>query len=605
MSSAIDNEPGKRTPGIGDAIIFRCKATLLQMKRGARNILSREVEHFPAQKAPTNQRVIAESVTPLWREGERAEVSLIAGKIHNLRLALRQLNGVEVPAGCVFSFWKQVGRAQRWKGYVTGRELREGCIIPTIGGGLCQLSNALYDAALRAGFEIVERHAHTQVIPGSLAEAGRDATVFWNYVDLRFKSRRAFRIEAVMDADALIVRFKSDTGGDFHRRHRSAVIDTGNITSDGPHSCLSCGVQDCFRHVESGDGTVDFGRAAYLVDEFWPEFDGYINQARRERDLLCLPLDGKRWGRANYAWTIEGFGRVEQQRLFTLLRAYRSRRLAMQGAARQRALLAAQERLARSYAAHLAFDVTRVTLTQSLLPVLWRDGHLGGRTFDVLMTALPLSHLHKRLDAAFRLHPESNTLADFRADDWLVEAESEALRNARRIITPHTEIAALFPSQSLLVRWAIPSLRTPVQSSADCQPKLVFPAPTVGRKGAYELRAALKGLDIRLMLMGAQLEGEDFWKGMAVEPYRRGEHWLAGAMAVILPAFVEHKPRRLLEAIAHGVPVIASTACGLDNISGVISVQPGDAEALRTVIEKLLPRKSRLPVTQPEELQPI
>ncbi|TMJ35729.1 MAG: hypothetical protein E6G87_11825 [Alphaproteobacteria bacterium] len=29
----------------------------------------------------------------------------------------------------------------------------------TIGGGLCQLSNALYEAALAAGFEIVERHA--------------------------------------------------------------------------------------------------------------------------------------------------------------------------------------------------------------------------------------------------------------------------------------------------------------------------------------------------------------------------------------------------------------------------------------------------------------
>ena len=113
-----------------------------------------------------------------------------------------------MPAGKTFGFWKQIGRTSSLKGFAEGRELREGCVIPTIGGGLCQLSNALYDAALQAGFEIVERHAHTQVIPGSLAEKGRDATVFWNYVDLRFRSDAAFRIEATLDGDELIVQFR-------------------------------------------------------------------------------------------------------------------------------------------------------------------------------------------------------------------------------------------------------------------------------------------------------------------------------------------------------------------------------------------------------------
>ena len=63
-------------------------------------------------------------------------------------------------------------------GFVAGRELREGCMVSSIGGGLCQLSNALYAAALEAGCEIVERHAHSKVVPGSLAERGLDATVF-------------------------------------------------------------------------------------------------------------------------------------------------------------------------------------------------------------------------------------------------------------------------------------------------------------------------------------------------------------------------------------------------------------------------------------------
>jgi len=65
-----------------------------------------------------------------------------------------------------------VGARRALRGFVAGRELREGCVIPSLGGGLCQLSNALYDAALKAGVEIVERHAHSQVIPASLAEVG-------------------------------------------------------------------------------------------------------------------------------------------------------------------------------------------------------------------------------------------------------------------------------------------------------------------------------------------------------------------------------------------------------------------------------------------------
>ena len=174
------------------------------------NLLRNETARFAINERTADEAIIAECTTRLWTDHDDSERYLLAGKIHNLRLALRRLNGVEIPAGKTFSFWTQVGRASMLKGYVAGRELREGCIIPTVGGGLCQLSNALYDAALSAGFEIIERHAHTQLVPGSIAQIGRDATVFWNYVDLRFKWSFPFRIEAMMDADNLTVRFRSN-----------------------------------------------------------------------------------------------------------------------------------------------------------------------------------------------------------------------------------------------------------------------------------------------------------------------------------------------------------------------------------------------------------
>lgn len=587
MSKGLDDSRPHDKPTFGRAVVFRAKATLLQVNRAALNLRGNESARFPTRDGVSGAAIVGQSKTRLWTVEDEPEKYLSAGKVHNLRLALRGLNGVLIPAGRVFSFWAQVGRPSRRRGYVAGRELREGCVIPSVGGGLCQLSNALYDAALSAGFEIIERHAHTRVLPGSLAEVGRDATVFWNYVDLRFKSSRPFRIEAEMDANHLTVRFRSDAVQNGRPARRSGDGIMIAAASTAPQSCVTCDVNDCFRHAGQTKAT-DFGRSAYLVDEYYPEFDSYVLEARRGQDLLAVPLDGKRFGKGNYAWSTQGFRRVRQSRVVTMLRAYQSRKLAAQGAARQRALLASSERLARSYAALLGYDVTHVTVAQNLLPFLWRGGHLGGRTFDVLMTALPLARLHERLDAAFALHPESKTLADFRADEWLVRAESEALEQARKIITPHSEIAALYRDKATLLDWAVPAKakRTAPGRSATQGAKVAFPASTVGRKGAYELRAAVQGLGVQVVTTGAQLEGADFWRETSIERRAADDDWLEGVDVVVLPAFVEHKPRRLLEAVARGTPVIASTACGLENIKGVINVPVGDVEVLREEIER-------------------
>jgi hypothetical protein len=234
----------------------------------------------------------------------------------------------------------------------------------------------------------------------------------------------------------------------------------------------------------------------------------------------------------------------------------------------------------------LTYDVTHLVVMQNLLPYLWRDGHLGGRTFDVLMTALPLSNLHERLNLAAARHPECRTLADFRAGESLVRAEDEALRQARKIVTPHSEIAALFKDKAVTLDWDKPTPRS-LPKADTRHSRIVFPASTVGRKGAYELRAAIQGLDVQLRILGSQLEGDDFWRGISVERAPGGENWLDGVDALVLPAYVEHKPRRLLAALSSGIPVIASTACGLENTPGVINIEAGDATALRREIEKL------------------
>jgi len=576
---STDLRESNSQPTLVGALSFRIKTALLQSKRLTQNLFSRQPHHRKGE-ALADKNLIAESRSKLWSHTAGAEKRLEAGKVHNLRIALRRLNGIEVPANEVFSFWRQVGRPSRWRGFVDGRELREGCIIPSTGGGLCQLSNALYDAALDADFEIIERHAHTQIIPGSLAEIGRDATVFWNYVDLRFKARRAFRIEALMTSDELIVRVVAARA-----KKPSLPLQSTRLTpaASGPQACASCDAPSCFRAMERETVAHRFGRAAFLVDEYWPEFDQYIHHERGDEDILGLPLDGKKYNKPNYGWTTESFHHVSERRLMTARRALQSRKLSAQGAARQQSLLRNDERLAHSLASLLAYDVAHVTAMQSMLPFLWQEGCLNGRTFDVLMTRLPIGELHARLDLACTLHPESATLGDFRADARLIRAEREALQRARRIITPHTEIAALFPEQAVLIDWQMPSMkRTPSKGS-----KVAFPTSTVGRKGAYEMREVARALDLEMVLFGSQLEGNDFWRGVCTIFRRLDAPWLDDVGLVVLPAFVEQKPRKLLEAMACGVPVIASTACGLGNLAGVVEVPIGNAQALHDAVQAI------------------
>lgn len=159
--------------------IFRFKTVVLTVLRIFNN-LNNPNKKFKDNESLNNESVIAFSESELWNPFDNKDNwVLTAGKIENLRISARKLNGLEIKANEVFSFWKHIGNPNFGKGYVIGSEIREGCIVPTIAGGLCQFSNALYDAALNAHFDIIERHKHTKVIKckGSLAEKNRDATV--------------------------------------------------------------------------------------------------------------------------------------------------------------------------------------------------------------------------------------------------------------------------------------------------------------------------------------------------------------------------------------------------------------------------------------------
>jgi hypothetical protein len=455
-------------PSRAQALAFTCKASLFRLQRA---LCERPLPILSIGPPDDQLECIAESVSLLYPSDLPAEFALQAGKVQNLRVAARHLNGLGIPANAVFGFWRQIPRPTRRRGFSAGRELREGCIVPSVGGGLCQLSNGLYDVALQAGCEILERHAHTRRLPGSQAVLDRDATVFWNYVDLRFRTTTPLQLSVRLTASELIVRLLGKPQACVPLA-RSAPSRTVDLRAPA-ESCETCGIAQCFRHLDDPE-RVHQSRTAWIVDAWSPEFDDYLTRHRQPRDWLFLPLNSARWHIGPYRWRSTGFHRVHEARWEVARRSIVSRRLDTQGAARQRALLRLDGSLATDFARRIPPDATHLVVSQNLLPFLWREGVMGGRTFDVLMTRMPLAELHATLDRAATAHPESTTIADFRADPDLVGGEADALAAAAHWITPHTGIAALAGCRAELLAWHRP--QRPRATTGD---RLVFSASTV------------------------------------------------------------------------------------------------------------------------------
>lgn len=127
-------------------------------------------------------------------------------QIHNVSLAVKSIDGKVLPPGGEFSFNRTVGSWTSDRGYVKAPVSYDGELIPSWGGGVCQASSTLYNAALLAGMDIIERHRHR--FPARYAPLGQDAAVAQYDIDLRFKNpyKWPVKIEAEVAGDMVICR---------------------------------------------------------------------------------------------------------------------------------------------------------------------------------------------------------------------------------------------------------------------------------------------------------------------------------------------------------------------------------------------------------------
>jgi vancomycin resistance protein YoaR len=126
-------------------------------------------------------------------------------RVHNIRVLASALDNTVVAPDEVFSFNKTIGPRTAAKGYQEAPTIINGELVPTLGGGICQVGTTFFNAIFFAGLEIVERHNHSFYI--SKYPAGRDATVSWGGADLKFRNDTPnyFLIKTVSTQSSLTV----------------------------------------------------------------------------------------------------------------------------------------------------------------------------------------------------------------------------------------------------------------------------------------------------------------------------------------------------------------------------------------------------------------
>ena len=109
----------------------------------------------------------------------------------NLRLLCEALDGVILEPGEELSYNETVGERTEEKGYKPATAYSGTKMVKDIGGGVCQGSTTLYNCALLADLEILERVCHGATV--GYITLGLDAAVNWNTkTDLRFKNNFNF-----------------------------------------------------------------------------------------------------------------------------------------------------------------------------------------------------------------------------------------------------------------------------------------------------------------------------------------------------------------------------------------------------------------------------
>lgn len=182
------------TPGSSEPFRFTQESVGLALDTAP---LRRRIEEGVQKMEPVKLVVEPENVEPAVYQAEFENAIVMRGGVTltlvqddaaaaNAALAAKALNGLRVDSGETLSFNEVVGTRTAQAGYVEAAEPAYGPDVFGVGGGVCQLSTALYQAALLSEIPVETHSAAAYPVPYS--EKGQEAAVSDQGLDLVLKN---------------------------------------------------------------------------------------------------------------------------------------------------------------------------------------------------------------------------------------------------------------------------------------------------------------------------------------------------------------------------------------------------------------------------------
>lgn len=187
LEPCLDKESGRVIPGRNGQVVNVEKniKKVLNAPAGQELYLDVVIIHprYKASDLELSKRCIGAYATGLAGSFQR---------ITNISLASESLNNTVVWPGKIFSFNDVVGPRTPERGYMPAPVILMGATDIDYGGGVCQVASTTYNAMLKSGLKLVERHAHSK--PVQYVPEGRDATVGYGYMDLKFLNHYSYPV---------------------------------------------------------------------------------------------------------------------------------------------------------------------------------------------------------------------------------------------------------------------------------------------------------------------------------------------------------------------------------------------------------------------------
>ena len=189
-------------------------AELKERVRHALRAGEREITLSPRTQVPSYTLEKAKEETCLLAAFTTRYDAGNAPRAHNIALAAEKIGGCVLEAGQVFSFNAAAGARTAENGYREAPVILDGEFVSGVGGGVCQVSTTVYNAALLAGLRVAEYHPHSLAV--GYVEPSFDAMVSGESCDLKLCNDSGGRVYFVCRAvhGALTVQIygvRSDT----------------------------------------------------------------------------------------------------------------------------------------------------------------------------------------------------------------------------------------------------------------------------------------------------------------------------------------------------------------------------------------------------------